>query len=107
MPRRHHVVVSNVTLRLAMGILQLGLNHFQASLLYIGYNILFVLGAMVLQYYIDNYILIIVLLALAFGIVSIPSLLVKRGHNKVVNNTIKEHRFNRFFKKLADKSDTH
>ncbi len=88
-------------------LLQLGLNHFQASLIYIGYNVLFVLVAMVLQYYLVNYIFIIALLALAFGIVSIPSFLLKRGYNRVVSNEIKKHRFNRFFKKLADKSNTH
>ena len=89
-------------------LLQLGLNHFQASLIYIAYNVIFVAITMVLQHYITNYILLITLLLLAFISVSIPSLLLKNGHKKAVgSNAIKEHKFNRFFKELADKSNTH
>ena len=89
-------------------LLELGLTHFQASLLYIGYNIVFVIIAMILQHYITNYMLIITLLVLAFICVSIPSLLLKRGHKKEARgNLIKDHSFNRFFKELADKSNTH
>lgn len=88
--------------------LELGLNHFQASLIYISYNILFVIMALVLQHYITNYVLLLVLLIIAFLTVSIPSLLLKSGHRKKWEKTmIKERKFNRFFKELADKSNTH
>ena len=89
-------------------LLKLGLNHFQASLVYITYNMLFIVFAMIIQHYITNYVLIVVLLITALICVSIPSLLLKYGHQKKHKNTvIKEHGFNRFFKEMADKSNTH
>lgn len=89
-------------------LLKLGLTHFQASLCYIAYNIVFVVIAMILQHYITNYLLIIVLLLLALSFVSIPSLLLKYGGEKTLfNNVNRNQKFNRFFKKIADRLNVH
>ncbi len=89
-------------------LLELGFSHFQASLIYIAYNVIFVVVAMILQHYISNYVLILTLLIFAFICVSIPSILAKKGYKKKIRNQgVKNHSFNRFFKGLADKSNTH
>jgi len=89
-------------------LLDLGLTHFQASLVYIIYNIGFAIFAMILQHYISNYIFLIVLLLTALVWVSIPTLLLKQGRKKKrFNNAIKNHGFNRFFKEIADRLNTH
>lgn len=89
-------------------LLELGLTHFQASLIYIVYNVIFVVVAMILQHYISNYVLILTLLIFAFICVSIPSILVKKGYKKQISSQgVENHSFNRFFKGLADKSNTH
>lgn len=89
-------------------LLDLGLTHFQASLVYIAYNVCFVVVAMVLQHYITNYALLLVLLVLALASLSIPGMLLKRNpQKKLGNNAVKNHGFNRFFKELADRLNTH
>lgn len=88
-------------------LLDLGFTHFQSSLIYILYNLIFFSIAMILQHYITNYILIISLVIIAFIFVSIPGILLKKGWGKpVAINSIKNHGFNRFFRKMAEKTKT-
>lgn len=88
-------------------LLDLGLTHFQASLIYILYNILFFAYTMVLQHYLDNYVLLIVLVISALLAISIPSFMLKKGMGKKkVQNGLKNHGFNRFFRQMAEKSKT-
>ncbi|MGB0883821.1 MAG: glycosyltransferase family 4 protein [Flavobacteriales bacterium] len=85
-------------------LLDLGLPHFKASLIYISYHIIFVIIALVLQYYISDYILLIVLVALALMFISIPSLILKRRKKAIEKeNELKNNIFNRFFTTLADR----
>lgn len=89
-------------------LLDLGLSHFQASLVYIIYNIGFVVFAMILQHYVANYLFLIILLVFALLCVSIPTFLLRKGRNKKqYNQAIKNHGFNRFFKEIADRLNTH
>lgn len=87
-------------------LLELGLSHFQATILYLVYSIMYFVLILYLQHYLENWILLSVMLLLALALLHIPNILVKKGINFGNNNQLKVNRFNRQMRRLADDKKT-
>lgn len=87
-------------------LVRLGLTHFQSTLVYTLFSFIFFVITMILQHYLDNFYLLAVIIGLALIILYIPTRLVKKTPINYQKHSLRNNKFNRFFRKVADRKKT-